>query len=1089
LWLSANGLKSMTGQPAELLHSIAENAKFISERLNEAAAASTFIQIDDAAEGRLSAWAAAVSPELDWQAFDRRLAWQGCDTTQAKRSLSNHLPDGTPALPAWIVTFQRVLDSIGKPVPLEVCRPASPVPFEDVLLPFVSVFFDRLSQRDPVRTRLSEPALVRLGQVLLEQLSRQASQTLFLEFDLYRTQAQCSIEQFLAGANAASDSYLYQGFVAEIDRDPLRLWVRYPVLARVLCAITDLWCEAQCELVDRLVHDLPFIERAFARSVPLGRVQVLRPMLGDCHSGHRTVTEVEFENGLRLINKPRPIDLEAAWNSLLRWLNERQLPLKLRALTVVDREEYGWVESAQADECQDMEAVARFYRRSGMLLCLMHILGGTDVHYENMMACGEHPVIVDNETVMSPSWRTAKADSPPTASETAWRQFNRSILATGMVPHWQLSEDQKKSWDISALGGFGEQEPDRNYPQWCCTNTDKMELRFEPGAMRLLPNLPRLRQQRLDITGYADEVAAGFRDMYDFLCRERDALLAGGGPLAQFRGATGRVLYRGTRIYGLLLLELQLPKYQHHGADFSIVLEMLAQAFVDAGEKPVEWPVFLAEVKALEQLDTPLFRCRTDGHDLILENGERVPDMFPVSGFDEAVAHLEAMNSADREMQLGILHDSMTCRFGDMPEATRISYSSPDTATVHTATGDLLAAAAELAKQLKPRAIVAGEGAAWIGPQSCPEVGRIALRPLDARLYDGAPGVALFLGALATATGSCEYKQLAIQAMTSTCADFLAQLRGLPDGPANIGAAAGAGGLVYALVRLFHWLAEPALLANAETIAASIKPERIAADQQLDLIGGAAGAALALHALHCARPAPSLLERAYACGIRLVQKSERNAAGERTWPALMARSARGLAHGAAGIACALMRLGRIPAMPDSETFLSCAQEALLRIRTEELQLTSGSANDNGRARWCTGAPGLGLFLLEALSCSGADAALLPEIETLIDRTMRALEDSPADLADHLCCGRMGQIDFLLTSGEVLGRAELVEQAKAHAALITAEAHRKGGFRSWLRPPGTGVPFCPGLFTGTAGIGYSLVRLAHPGRFPSVLLWL
>ena len=29
---------------------------------------------------------------------------------------------------------------------------------------------------------------------------------------------------------------------------------------------------------------------------------------------------------------------------------------------------------------------------------------------------------------------------------------------------------------------------------------------------------------------------------------------------------------------------------------------------------------------------------------------------------------------------------------------------------------------------------------------------------------------------------------------------------------------------------------------------------------------------------------------------------------------------------------------------------------------------------------------------------------------------------------------------------------------------------------------------PGLFNGLAGIGYQMLRLAAPGRIPSVLLW-
>ena len=46
------------------------------------------------------------------------------------------------------------------------------------------------------------------------------------------------------------------------------------------------------------------------------------------------------------------------------------------------------------------------------------------------------------------------------------------------------------------------------------------------------------------------------------------------------------------------------------------------------------------------------------------------------------------------------------------------------------------------------------------------------------------------------------------------------------------------------------------------------------------------------------------------------------------------------------------------------------------------------------------------------------------------------------------------------------------------------AARAGNRPGWLRAGA----FDPGLSQGTAGIGYQLLRLAHPALVPSVLLW-
>jgi lantibiotic modifying enzyme len=52
--------------------------------------------------------------------------------------------------------------------------------------------------------------------------------------------------------------------------------------------------------------------------------------------------------------------------------------------------------------------------------------------------------------------------------------------------------------------------------------------------------------------------------------------------------------------------------------------------------------------------------------------------------------------------------------------------------------------------------------------------------------------------------------------------------------------------------------------------------------------------------------------------------------------------------------------------------------------------------------------------------------------------------------------------------------------------IVARAEDSGTFALHpLLPKGV---YSPGFFQGTAGIGYELLRIAHPDMLPSVLLW-
>ena len=71
----------------------------------------------------------------------------------------------------------------------------------------------------------------------------------------------------------------------------------------------------------------------------------------------------------------------------------------------------------------------------------------------------------------------------------------------------------------------------------------------------------------------------GFRRMYRFLLDHRDALL-GSDPLRELAHEQVRFVFRATRVYALILRNLQNRRYLRDGADRSIQLEQLGRAQV-----------------------------------------------------------------------------------------------------------------------------------------------------------------------------------------------------------------------------------------------------------------------------------------------------------------------------------------------------------------------------------------------------------------------------------------------------------------------------------------------------------------------------
>ena len=99
-----------------------------------------------------------------------------------------------------------------------------------------------------------------------------------------------------------------------------RLFEDKPVLLRLIATITRQWIDTSREFVLRLDSDLPAI-RSGLLSGAGGRVARIEGGLSDPHNGGRSVLIVTFEDGARIVHKPKDVRLDAAWHALVERLN------------------------------------------------------------------------------------------------------------------------------------------------------------------------------------------------------------------------------------------------------------------------------------------------------------------------------------------------------------------------------------------------------------------------------------------------------------------------------------------------------------------------------------------------------------------------------------------------------------------------------------------------------------------------------------------------------------------------------------------------------------------------------------------------
>jgi lantibiotic modifying enzyme len=387
----------------------------------------------------------------------------------------------------------------------------------------------------------------------------------------------------------------------------------------------------------------------------------------------------------------------------------------------------------------------------------------------------------------------------------------------------------------------------------------------------------------------------------------------------------------------------------------------------------------------------------------------------------------------------------------------------------------LIACAARIAGEIRETALTDCAGyRTWIVTEPVSRAGHQRLRATGYGLYDGVAGIALFLAAASRCTGAADAALLAADAL----APLRARLRAAPSyaDEHGLGGAGGAASAIYALTRAGVLLGDDSLLDDAMRAALQITPAVIARDTTFDVMYGSAGAILALLALFEARPRDWLVERAIDCGRRLLDSRRPLAAARdttpRAWPSSRERRPVGLAHGASGIALALFRLHAATGVAE---YASAAIDA---VEADEL-LRNGSGTS-----WCRGSAGIGLVCLAPAAGSQA-LALRARARGCVSH-VRMCSVLSGRGGDGLCCGTMGEVELLLTAGLRWGDATLLAAAHQRASHVIRR------LRATRRDTSTGAERLhvadPALYRGTAGIGYSLLRLCHPEILPSLLSW-
>lgn len=335
----------------------------------------------------------------------------------------------------------------------------------------------------------------------------------------------------------------------------------------------------------------------------------------DKHNGGRSVIFFSA-GGVKYVYKPRPSALDEAVYSFFDALDEMGAPLLPRFIRPVPGIDPACtvVHYVQEKEADSVRQVREFFQRWGTLLAFIELFCATDLHMENVIACGDSPVVIDLETMLS--------GMLPARGHYDGGLYD-SLMFCHVLPHWVTQENE--NIDLGALTADG-------------------------------PN--RLRFGGIPCEGYqySDEILRGFADAYRFILAHRTEISS---LLELFNDCQFRKLLRPTDVYSRLVARIAQSDSEDERLQQAKRLRRVYMNDADPVWAEKMNRVCQSEIDAVLCGDIPYFYSLGSECCLRDRNGVVCDEYFALSPVDHAKRRLQMMDEQDLHDQQRIIEQSL----------------------------------------------------------------------------------------------------------------------------------------------------------------------------------------------------------------------------------------------------------------------------------------------------------------------------------------------------------------------------------------------------------------------------------------------
>ncbi|OAB53295.1 type 2 lanthipeptide synthetase LanM [Pseudomonas thivervalensis] len=829
----------------------------------------------------------------------------------------------------------------------------------------------------------------------------------------------------------------------------------YPVLATLLFELLEDTVNYLYAIILDFAEDIEALETAF--SIPSRKIDAIEFGLGDPHGRGETVCQVKFRT-TSLVYKPRASREALFFNHLLGQLHEWTGAdcFAIQAPGILSRERHSWVEKIDNTPCDSAADVALFYKKMGAQIAVIHALNGIDFHYENIIACGSSPVMIDLECLFTASTSDLLLDLPvDCALSNAFKWVQQSVCSSGFVPFSQQANNDQS--------GLTRQELFISTRHALVVEEGFYHLRktkFEHAPEQ--KHLPLLHGEHKGPEAYKAELFHGFEYAYDTLMTHRQTMMQ---MLEQSAGELStRLLFKNSQRYADFIGLSRHPRFMKNMLDRELLLATLWQ---DLQAPYREKGIPRYEIADLQRASIPCFTLSLSANQLMSAQGETIEMTQIQPPIKSCLKKIANLSKADRALQLTLLE---MCLYPE-PNGQPLSRATPETAAPANRLDGILS----ISSRLEALALTGtATDVSWLAFHTHPTTHRKYPSPMDHGLYSGIAGIGLFYLSLFKVSGKPHVLSLVDQVL-----DSLEQHFGFFRADLTVSAYHGLGAYLYLLINRRQITGDPKhdkKIASLLSQLIEVPPE----NYDFDFLGGCCGAVTLLANIHALTGQADVLPAIrrmvdYIKDQVLVEDSQ-----------LLRRDDRsviltGLSHGLSGVIHALCKaydVTRDGALVPLATQILKGENRLSR-EGFWLDLRDLGPVDHA-TKWCHGDGGI-LIARQQLMKSMGDALDETTRQTVLDDIQRCEHNLwRHGLGDgyNLCHGDFGNLICLYDWYRHSNNPEGIDRVKQALGEV-ARKFFDGPFLDSDRVPDVS------LLTGITGAGYALLYEIDP-TIPNIL---